>query len=366
MKKKDHSSRRNFLKLSSLAGLGLSTTIFSSYKSEQLKETKKEIGKLNESSKRLLKLFNLKYPFFQAAPGGEKLAIAVANAGCMGSIQLAWKKPEDAYEIIKRLNNETKGNYYANYVLHRGTKSLDKALEAGCKNFQFSWGTPEKSIVDKIRNAEGTLGIQVTSPLNTKKALEHSPDFLICQGIEAGGHVQGTSYVKDILHEIIETAGSVPVLVSGGISTGHDIRNVINMGAAGAVMGTRLIATIESDISDFYRQKLVEAQENSTVYTNCFSDKWNAMTRVLRNSTFLNWEAAGCPLLGNKPGEGDVIGKKENGKDIYRYSTAGPFEGATGNLEAMIMYAGKGVDKINDIPSAAELLERLCKEFENR
>lgn len=364
--KNDQFSRRNFLKQSSLAGLGFSTALISSCKTQQPIVAKREVGKLNDNSKKLLSLFNLKYPFFQAAPGDEKLAIAVANAGCMGSIQLTWKKPDAAYEIINRLNKATKGNYYANFVLHFGAKSLDRALEAGCKNIQFSWGMPDKGTVNKIKNGGANLGIQVTSILNTQKALEHNPDFLICQGIEAGGHVQGTSYLKDIIHQIVEIAGSVPVLVAGGISTGHDIRNVINMGAAGAVMGTRLMATKESDISDFYRQKLIDAKANSTVYTNCYSDDWGAMTRVLRNSTFLNWEAAGCPLKGNKPGEGEVIGKNENGHDIYRYSTAGPWEGTTGDLESMIMYAGEGVDKINDIPSAAELFERLWIEFENK
>jgi len=114
----DHSSRRDFLKLSALAGLGLSTSLISSCKVIQPIEEKREVGKLNDSSKKLLTLFNLKYPFFQAAPGGEKLAIAIANAGCMGSIQLSWEQPDAAYEIILRLNKETKGNYYANFVLH--------------------------------------------------------------------------------------------------------------------------------------------------------------------------------------------------------------------------------------------------------
>ncbi len=91
-------------------------------------------------------------------------------------------------------------------------------MEAGCKTFQFSWGLPNQEIVKKIKNAGAKLGIQVTSKLNAQKALELSPDFLICQGLEAGGHVQGTSYLKDILPQIIEIAREVPVLVSGGIT----------------------------------------------------------------------------------------------------------------------------------------------------
>lgn len=139
-------------------------------------EEKTEIGKLNESSKKLLSLFNLRYPIFQAAPGGEKLAIAIANSGCMGCIQLTWEAPDDAYKIIVRMNKETGKNYYANYVLHFEPESLDKALEAGCPNFQFSWGLPSREIVSKIKNAGGKFGVQVSSRLNAEEALGLKPD----------------------------------------------------------------------------------------------------------------------------------------------------------------------------------------------
>ena len=340
----DNSSGRNFMKISSLG----------------------EVGKLNESSKKLLTLFNLKYPFFQAAPGGEKLAVAIANSGCMGCIQLTWEMPDTAYEMVVRMNKETGKNYYANYVLHFQPESLDKALEAGCPNFQFSWGLPSREIVSKIKNAGGKFGVQVSGRLNAEKALELKPDFLFCQGLEAGGHIQASQYLKDVLPEVLKISNEIPVLVAGGISTGEDIRRAICNGAAGTVIGTRFIATRESDMSDFYKQKLVDAGENSTVYTNCFNKDWDAMHRVLRNSTFLKWEAEGCPLKGYKPGEGEVIAKGASGYDIFRYGGHEPTQGVTGDLEAMIMYAGEGVTKVNDIPGARELIERLWKEFENK
>ncbi len=362
----DNSSRRSFLKKSSLAGLGLTSALMFSCEQPKQQEEKKEFGKLNESSKKLLTLFNLKYPFFQAAPGGGELAKAIAKAGGMGCLQFTWSSPDESYEWLQELNEETNGNYFANYILHFEPKSMDKVLEAGCRNFQFSWGLPSQEVISKIRNAGGKFGIQVSSKKNAEKALELKPEFLICQGLEAGGHIQATQYNEYALPQVLEVAGEVPVLVSGGISTGEDIRAAIHNGAAGVVMGTRFISTKESNLADIYRQKLLEAGENSTVYTNCFNQEWNAMHRVLRTSTFLNWEAEGCPLNGNKPREGEVIGKTPWGGDIQMYSGRRPVEGDTGDLESMCMYAGEGVGKINDIPSAAELIERLWKEFENK
>ncbi len=283
----------------------------------------------------------------------------------MGSIQLTWKKPQTVFEIIKRLNSATKKNYYANYILHFEPKSIDKAIEAGSQNFQFSFGIPNREIVVKLKDAGCKFGVQVSSKMNAEKVLELNPDFLICQGLEAGGHLQATQYNKDLFPLMLSMADSVPVLLAGGISTGEDIRTAIHDGAAGVVMGTRLIATKESTISDVYGQMLVNADKNSTVYTNCFNKGWDAMHRVLRNSTFLKWESEGSPLPGKKPGEDDIIAKGPSGYDIKRYEGHDPFTGVTGDLEAMCMYAGEGVEKIKDIPTASDLIERLWREYKN-
>ena len=153
------------------------------------------------------------------------------------------------------------------------------------------------------------------------------------------------------------------MLASGGISTGHDIRRVIQGGAAAGVLGTRFMATIESDGNEIYKRALVKAGDNSTVYTNCFNRDWQAMHRVLRNSTFLAWEAEGCPLAGSKPGEDDIIAVNDDGAEVMRYSIGGCCGAKDGQLEAVAMYAGQGVDKINDLPYAADLVERLWSEF---
>jgi nitronate monooxygenase len=211
-------SRREILKKSSLTGIGLSTTFIPSPARAQAEEEEKERGVLSEISKELMSRFDLRYPIFQAAPGGEALAIAVASAGGVGALSMSWSSPDRAYQTVVRMKQATRGNFYGNYILHLGTNSLDRALEAGCPAVQFSWGMPTTEMVKKIRAAGARLGIQVGSKQSTSMAMEHGPDFMICQGLEAGGHVQGTSYMADVLAEVVEVANGVPVLVAGGIS----------------------------------------------------------------------------------------------------------------------------------------------------
>ncbi len=143
----NNSSRRDFLKKSYLAGVGITTTFLSSCSEPKAEKEKKEPGNLSEINKKLMSKFDLKYPIFQAAPGGEALAVAVANAGGMGAVSLGWYEPNDAYEVVLRLKKATKGNFYANYILHLGTDSLDRVLEAGCPTIQFSWGIPSAEMV---------------------------------------------------------------------------------------------------------------------------------------------------------------------------------------------------------------------------
>ena len=85
----------------------------------------------------------------------------------------------------------------------------------------------------------------------------------------------------------------------------------------------------------------------------------------MRNSTFLDWEAEGCPGIGSKPGEDDVVADHPIFGPAMRYETVPPMQGHKGALEEMAMYAGQGVGKVNDLPTASNLIVRLWDEFEN-
>jgi nitronate monooxygenase len=254
--------------------------------------------------------------------------------------------------------------FAVNYLLAFDPVSLPAALNAGAPIIQFAWGIPSDKDVRLVRNAGAKMGIQVGSIEGTRRSLDVGADYLICQGTEAGGHVQSTWRLEEVLAQVIEEAKTVPVVAAGGIANGAHIRHMLTAGASGVLMGTRFLATREAGAHDEYKNMITRAKASETVLTVCFREGWgNAPHRVLRNRTFTMWEAAGCPPAGKRPGEGDILATNElTGATRTRYSTAHPVPGDRGALAELALYAGEGVDAIRDIPSAAELITRLWKE----
>ena len=173
------------------------------------------------------------------------------------------------------------------------------------------------------------------------------------------------------LQQVLSVADGVPVVASGGMATGQDIRQVLLAGAAGAVLGSRFVATRESAAHPDYKAQLLAAGgEEDTVFTVCLNKVWpNATHRILReNETFRMWEAAGCPPgpyyigqpAGDRPGEHDIVAVQGDGSSLERYVGIVPVVGMQEcNANALGNYAGADVGAINDLPSAGELVQRL-------
>lgn len=304
-------------------------------------------------------------PIFQApigASGPTALAIAISNAGGVGALALSWQEPADAASLVAKVRQGTDGPFLVNFVLSFGSKSLEAALEAGAPIVTFSWGIPSDE-VDLVRSHGAKFGVQVSTLDGAKRALEAGADFLICQGVEAGGHVQSTRSLWTILPAICAEAGDIPVIAAGGLTTGRDFARAINQGSAAVMMGTRFLATQESVAHPKWKEMLVSANNDSSVLTVCFDIGWPyAAHRVLRNTTLERWEASGCPPNGRRPGEGDILAYAADGVGIPRYSELPPLEGMTGSVDELCLYAGAGCDGIHDIPSAGEVVSSVWAE----
>ena len=322
---------------------------------------------LSDRARNLLTAFRIQYPILQAPVGyssGPDLVIAVSKAGCLGSMALTRASPEEAKERVKKVLAATNNPFVVNYILAVEAKSLPAALEAGAPIIQFSWGIPDREITSLVRKAGARFGVQVGSANGAKRAFDAGAEYVVCQGVEAGGHVQGTMPLMEALPAVLAIAGDKPVFAAGGIANGRGIRKVLDAGASGAMLGTRFVATQESYAHPDYKEALVRADSDQTVLTVCFDGGWtNATHRCVRNSTFINWEAAGCPPSGKRPGEGDVLGKRPDGTPFLRYTGASPSKAIVGDrIPECAIFAGLGVGQVKDLPTVEVLIKRLWQE----
>ena len=315
----------------------------------------------------LLDLFGLRYPIANAGMGTyatPELAIAVSEAGGLGAIGTGHRPVAETVRAnVAQARAGTRRPFAVNFLLANEPVTLPLALEAGAPVVQFAWGIPSRALVAAVRSAGAKLGVQVSCLEGAREALDLGADYLICQGTEAGGHVQALRALYDALPQVLEAAGKVPVLAAGGMGNGAAIRKALLSGAAGVLLGTRFVATREADGHPEYKAALVRANREDSVLTICFQDGWNAPHGVLRNETVARWEAAGCPEPGKRPGEGDIISTNRlTGAAKRRYSVSGPRRDDTGRVLELALWAGKGVGEIRDLPPAGELVARLWKE----
>jgi nitronate monooxygenase len=360
-------SRRNFISSAALAGLAPVGASCAFNSNAEQKTVNCDNTHPSRATADLLSLLNIRYPIIQAPTGSaviSDMTAAVSNSGALGAIPLSWSSAHQAAETITDVQSRTKDSFFANFVLSFEPVALPAALDSGTGIIQFSWGMPSSAMIDAIRSVNAVMGIQVTSKESAETALDLGADYLVCQGMEAGGHVHASKPLARALEEVLGVAGNVPVAASGGIATGHKMREYMQMGAAGVVMGSRFVASKESAAHDQYKKALIDSNSEDTVFTTCMNKGWdNATHRILRNSTFKMWESAGCPSPGTRPGETDVIATYGRDKTIERYSVESPNRRYSGDIEAMAVYAGMGVNEISDAPTVEKIISRVWSEF---
>jgi nitronate monooxygenase len=190
-------------------------------------------------------------------------------------------------------------------------------------------------------------------------------DFLICQGVEAGGHVQSTTPLSELLAQVVDLSRNIPIIAAGGLADGNDLHWALKHGADAIMLGTRFVATQESDAHPLYKQALVDARSEDSIYTLCFDGDWSyAAHRVLRNGTLSAWESAGCPPVGQRPNEEEIVARGDGGGVLKRYDDAPPTASMEGNIMDSCLYAGTGCGSIKDIPDVQTLVSRIWTEYQ--
>lgn len=315
----------------------------------------------------LTDLLGLQTPIVQAPMGGAcgpALAAAVSNAGGLGMLALSWSRPDDVRRQVRDTRALTSRPFGVNLVLaFPQEERLAICLAERVPVISFFWGDPAP-FVDRVHAADARVLQTVASAAQARSAVEAGVDAVVAQGWEAGGHVLGQVATLPLVAAVVDAVRPTPVIAAGGIADGRGLAAVLALGAAGAWIGTRFLASDEAVIHHHYRQRLLAADETDTVYSSLFDGGWpDAPHRTLRNQTTRDWEAAGRPPTGQRPGEGEAVASTPRG-DIFRYQSATPTPEATGDIDALSLWAGQGVAMVKSRQPAAAIVAEITNEAE--
>ena len=318
----------------------------------------------------LCERLGIELPIIQAPMGGAvgpQLAAAVSNAGGLGMLVLWRADAETMRRQISEVRALTSRPFGVNLVLDFPQEDrLSICVEERVPVISFFWRHPS-SLMPRAKSGGAIVMHTVGSAADAKRAVDCGVDIVVAQGWEAGGHVRGMVATMPLIPVVVDAVSPIPVVAAGGIADGRGVAAALALGAAGAWIGTRFLASQEATIHTRYRERLFQAKETDTVYLeNLFDVRWpNAPHRTLRNRTVDAWEAAGRPPSGKRPGEGDVIATSRSAGPIVRYQSYTPGADAEGDIDALSLWAGQSVGLVSKLQPAGEIVREISDEADS-
>jgi nitronate monooxygenase len=299
---------------------------------------------------RFTDLVGVRLPIQQAGMSGTAtppLAAAVSNAGGLGMIGVGRQSMAVVQAYLDQIGTLTDQPYGVTCIAHFVQPDVEALVAERVRvmEFFYEWPDPRRVRADLI------VGWQVGSLDEAKAAVDAGCSYLVTQGNEAGGHVRGSAPFKDLL-SAVRYAVDVPIVAAGGIGTAEQVKTALAMGADAVRIGTRFVATAESNAHPAYIDALVAARAADSVVTEAFGVGWpNAPHRVLGAAIAA---AAAAP---------DVVGAtvSEDGRSVPmpRFSVSSPTRDTTGDISAMALYAGTSVGAVRRLMTAAEVVAEL-------
>jgi NAD(P)H-dependent flavin oxidoreductase YrpB (nitropropane dioxygenase family) len=289
-------------------------------------------------------------PLQQAPTGGvagPRLVEAVCRAGGLGMLPMSGL--EAIAEVAARGCGPFGVNFLMPFVRSMHLEPLAEGAAAHARLVDFAFDEPDEDLVGRVHEGGALAGWQVGSADEGRAAVDAGCDLVVAQGVEAGGHVRGTTPLFVLLDAVLAVV-DVPVVAAGGITGPRAMAAALAAGASAVRVGTRFLVTEESDAHPDYVAALLAAGADDTVLTTAFGVGWpDAPHRVLRTA------------LQRAEAAGPVTGTNGAGRDIARFSADPPDRATGGDVGAMALYAGQGVGGVHRVQPAAEVVRELVE-----
>jgi nitronate monooxygenase len=299
--------------------------------------------------RRLLECLSLDHPIVQAPMAGAmdlELALAVAQAGGLGSLPCGMLGADQVREQVTEFRARTDRPLHLNFFCHRPPElnnareaawrerlapyyqelAIDPAAPVASANrrpfdaamcdlvvalepeaVSFHYGMPEAALVRQLQAAGCLILCSATTVAEARAAEAAGAGGIIAQGFEAGGH-RGMFLTTDLAGQVgtfalvpqIVDAVRVPVIATGGIADARGIAAALALGAAAVQIGTAYLFCPEAKISAPYRAALAAARDDATALTNVYSGRpaRGLVNRLMREVGPLSELAPEFPLAG--------------------------------------------------------------------
>ncbi len=307
----------------------------------------------------LTKRFGIRYPIV----GGTMMSIstsdfvaAISNAGGLGILASAiYQSKEEFADAIDRIRELTDKPFAVNINLFPSMRPIDNSeytdvlVDKGVSIVETSGHSVPAELCDRFKAAGMTWIHKCVGVRYAKKAISIGADMVTVVGYENGGATGKLDIATLVLVPSVIDAVDVPVIGGGGVSDGRGVAAILSLGAAGVIMGTRLMLTEECPVHDNLKQALLQATELDTML---IMRSLGATHRVWNNS-------AAKKCLEKEDSAADLeeilsIVAGDNARKMY----------SEGDLDAGVISIGQGIGLIHEIPTVKDLFDRIMEQAE--
>jgi NAD(P)H-dependent flavin oxidoreductase YrpB (nitropropane dioxygenase family) len=336
-------------------------------------------------STRLTELFGVRYPVVQTGMGWvatPRLAAATSAAGGLGILAAATMSLDELRRAVKEVRERTDAPFGVNMRADQTdvAERIDLLVHEGVRVASFAMA-PKRDLIKRLHDGGVLVMPSIGAKRHAEKVVEWGVDAVLVQGGEGGGHT-GSVPTTLLLPQVVDTV-DVPVVAAGGFFDGRGLVAALAYGASGVAMGTRFLLTSDSPVPEKVKQHYLSKSVTDTVVTRQVD---GVPHRVLRSDLVDRLESAGRLRSFTGAARSAMAFKRMSGtpwRDIVREGLAMRRSQelswtqvlmaantpmllraamVDGRDDLGVMAAGQVVGLIDDLPSCADLIERIMRE----
>ncbi|KAL8809898.1 MAG: hypothetical protein Q9200_003016 [Gallowayella weberi] len=289
--------------------------------------------------------------------GYAELASAVSNAGGLGILTaLTQPTPEALRTEIRRCRTLTRHPFAVNLTLlpvlvppdYHAYASI--IISEGIRIVETAGNSPGP-VIAQLKAAGIIVLHKCTTIRHAESAIKLGVDFLSIDGFECAGHVGESDITNFILLGRARQSLKVPFIASGGFADGQGLAAALALGAEGINMGTRFMCTVEAPIHRNVKEVIVEAKETDT---ELVMRRWRNTSRLFSNKVAKEAVKVEKESVSGKFEDVAPYVSGKRGREVF----------LNGDVDFGVWTAGQVIGLIHDIPTCAELIDRIEKEAE--